>query len=68
LLGFKLAGSKNRADFIPKPIKVVSFASPRVGDDVFNEAFEVRLVMETPTALRLGAVCSSFAILCLPVA
>lgn len=36
LLSFMLAGSQ-RADFLPKPILGISFASPVVGDQVFRE-------------------------------
>lgn len=39
LLAFILAGSK-RADFIPKPVIAISFASPVVGNDNYLRAFQ----------------------------
>jgi hypothetical protein len=44
LLAFKLASNEKLATVLPGPVVNISFASPLVGDEVFNEAFQVRTV------------------------
>mmetsp|Transcript_13087 Transcript_13087/g.19095 ORF Transcript_13087/g.19095 Transcript_13087/m.19095 type:complete len:92 (-) Transcript_13087:27-302(-) len=39
LLGFTLAGSPS-ADFIPKPVKCITYASPTVGNKHFYNHFQ----------------------------